>query len=99
MEIWDDLAMRDKLNDDFDTASAGEALQLLLQDLQQRFNVCGKSLSDYGFPDPIDHLTELDIEHLRFPHSTQSNLFNYLEAQYPSHYRQSHRSCSVETML
>jgi hypothetical protein len=88
MKIWDDPAMRDNLSDGLDAASAGEALQLLLQDLQQRFNVCGKSLSDYGFPDPIDHLTELDIEHLRFPHSTQSNLFNCLEAQYPSTHEQ-----------
>jgi hypothetical protein len=44
MQIWDDLAMRDQLIDDFDATSAGEALQMLLKDLQQSASTCVENL-------------------------------------------------------
>jgi hypothetical protein len=88
IQIWDDLELQDVLHRDFEARSAGEVMQLLLQDLQQRLNVNGKRLSDYGLPEPANHFSELDLEYLRFPSTSQSALFDRLETECPSNVEQ-----------
>ena len=81
--IYDILELRNEMfegswinrQDLTDTVSA---IQELLKDLSKRFADHGKTLTDFGLPEPADYSTELARFQLRFDMTQQATLFQQL---------------------
>jgi len=58
--------------------------QKLIKDLSIRFEMEGQTCSKYGFPEPSEHLSELDIEKSRYSAAEQLLLFNHLSTVNPN---------------
>jgi hypothetical protein len=69
-------------------ATAPQIYNRLLLDLNRRLSTLGKTMADYGLPQPEDTTTELDKDRLAFPVAEQQVLFNQLEAMCTHEQRQ-----------
>jgi len=58
--------------------------QKLIKDLSYRFVMEEKTSTMYGFPEPTDHQSELDIERTKYSAAEQLALFNYLSETNPN---------------
>jgi len=58
--------------------------QKLIKDLSYRFVMEEKTSTMYGFPEPTDHQSELDIERTKYIAAEQLALFNYLSETNPN---------------
>jgi len=58
--------------------------QKLIKDLSYRFVMEEKTSTMYGFPEPTDHQSELDIERTKYNAAEQLALFNYLSETNPN---------------
>ena len=55
----------------------------LLEDLQNRIAVGGRSLAVYGLPAPLIKKSELDFHKMKFPKRESVRCFNELSDRYP----------------
>ena len=75
--------LQDDFLHDLNTTQA-IADQKLIKDLSIRFEMEGQTCSKYGFPEPSEHLSELDIEKSRYSAAEQLLLFNHLSTVNPN---------------
>ena len=87
MDIFKNTEYYKALQDDFlhePYASQVIADKSLIQDLSFRFEMEGQTCSKYGFPEPTEHSSELDIEKGRYDAYQQLLLFQHLSAVIPN---------------
>ena len=63
--IFNDLELRTSMMDIDMSKSHDQLYQLMLEDIDRRLAVEGKSMGVYGLPSPIRHITELDAHKLQ----------------------------------
>jgi hypothetical protein len=81
--IYDILELRNEMFEGSwinrqDLTDTVTAIQELLKDLSKRFADHGKTLTDFGLPEPADYSTELARFQLRFDMAQQATLFQQL---------------------
>ena len=87
MDIFKNTEYYKALQDDFlhePYASQVIADKSLIQDLSFRFEMEGQTCSKYGFPEPTEHSSELDIEKGRYDAYQQLLLFQHLSTVIPN---------------
>ena len=87
MDIFKNAHYYQMLQDDFlhePYATQLLADQKLIKDLSYRFEMEEKTSKMYGFPEPHEHLSEVDIERARYNPQEQLRLFNSLSESTPN---------------
>jgi hypothetical protein len=94
MNVWSNQELHDSMRTDFATnydsylTSQRMADNDLLHDLAERFADQGKTLSQYGFPEPLEIKTELQKERVRYDPNEQVVLLRTLEHESPNNLEQ-----------
>ena len=81
--IYDDLVLRRSMYLETAGMSDDELNEELLEDLQNRISVGGRSLAVYGLPSPLTKKNEVEYYRMKFPRKECLRYYNELTEKYP----------------
>jgi len=81
--IYDNLVLRRSMYVETAGMSEEELNEELLEDLQNRISVGGRSLAVYGLPSPLTKKNEVEYYRMKFPRRESLRYYNELTVKYP----------------
>ncbi len=81
--IFNDVEMKTRMIDIDLSKSDAQFYQIVLEDIDRRLAVEGKSMAAYGLPSPIKHISELEAHKLQFTSRKGQEVYDSLQRAKP----------------